>query len=67
MAELGAVILMRHFGMLNLGTAIHAKYFQIWLERAGDRPAALRHAVRNAKRAVVYILEHGTSAKTDKS
>ena len=58
-AELGAVTLMKHFG-LDVGDAgRHARYFQSWLERAGNRERALEHAAREAERSVRYILERG--------
>jgi antirestriction protein ArdC len=58
-AELGATILMKHFG-LDLGNpGRHAHYFQIWLGRSGARKAALTHAKREAQRAVRFILERG--------
>ncbi len=58
-AELGAVVLMKHFGLLPMGTGVHQKYFQGWLKRAGDKEVALRHAKRQAARAVQFILECG--------
>jgi len=58
-AELGAVALMRHFGLALGDTARHAKYFQIWLGRTDDRERSLAHAKKEAARAVRYILDHG--------
>jgi antirestriction protein ArdC len=58
-AELGAVALMQHFGLELGAPARHAKYFQVWLSRAGDDKAALVHAKKHAAGAVRYILEHG--------
>jgi len=59
-AELGAVALMQHFG-LELGCPErHAKYFQVWLGRAGSEKTALAHAKRHAAAAVRFILERGT-------
>lgn len=58
-AELGAATLMRHFGLELGDTRRHAKYFQIWLGRTGDRERALIHAKKEAARAVRYILTHG--------
>jgi antirestriction protein ArdC len=58
-AELGSVMLMKYFGMLEFGIEIHADYFQAWLSRAGDRTSAMRYANRQAKRAVRFILERG--------
>lgn len=57
-AELGAVMLMAHFG-LEIGFAErHALYFQTWLGRAGDRQTALAHARKEAVKAVQWILSH---------
>jgi len=57
-AELGAVMLLEHFG-LDLGCPErHALYFQTWLGRAGDRTSALAHARKEAERAVKWILGH---------
>jgi len=58
-AELGAIMLMKHFGMEVGNIRRHAKYFQTWLERAGARELALQHAKKEALRAVKYILERG--------
>ena len=58
-AELGAVVLMRHFDMEIGDTARHAKYFQIWLGRTDDRERSLAYAKKKAARAVRYILNHG--------
>jgi antirestriction protein ArdC len=58
-AELGAVVLMRRFG-LELGSpARHALYFQTWLGRIRNRDAALNYAKKEAVRAVEYILKNG--------
>jgi hypothetical protein len=58
-AELGAVTLMRCFG-IELGyPQRHAKYFQVWLSRAGSQKAAMAHAKREAERAVQFIIENG--------
>ncbi len=63
-AELGAVILMRHFGIEIGNEARHALYFQTWLERTGSqhskKDAALGYAKVEAERAVRFILERGT-------
>jgi antirestriction protein ArdC len=58
-AELGAVMLMQHFGMELGNTARHARYFQRWFDRAGKSSIALSHAKREAARAVRFILERG--------
>jgi Zincin-like metallopeptidase len=58
-AELGAVMLMNHFGLEVGNLRRHARYFQVWLSRTDDREEALDHAKREAERAVEYILEHG--------
>jgi antirestriction protein ArdC len=58
-AELGAVTLMRSFG-IDLGyPQRHAKYFQVWLSRAGSQKAAMAHAKKEAERAVRFVVEHG--------
>jgi antirestriction protein ArdC len=58
-AELGAVSLMQHFG-LELGCPErHAKYFQVWLSRAGSEKAALAHAKKHAAAAVRFVLGDG--------
>jgi len=62
-AELGAVMLMRHFGIEIGNEARHALYFQTWLERANrafTRQQVMEFAEREAKRAVRLILERGT-------
>jgi len=63
-AELGAVILMRHFGMEIGNAGRHARYFQTWLERTESqhftKDAALSYAKVEAERAVRLILERGT-------
>ncbi len=62
-AELGATTLMRYFG-IDIGyPQRHAKYFQVWLSRAGSRKAALSHAKREVERAVQFILQKGTLSK----
>ncbi len=58
-AELGAVVLMRHFDMEVGDTARHGKYFQTWLERTDDSERSLNHAKKEAARAVQYIINHG--------
>jgi antirestriction protein ArdC len=61
-AELGAVTLMRCFG-IDLGyPQRHAKYFQVWLSRSGSHKAAMAHAKREAERAVQFIIENGKIA-----
>ncbi len=65
-AELGAVLLMRHFDMDIGNEARHALYFQTWLDRAGYGPTrdqALEYAKVEAERAVRFILECGIIAK----
>jgi antirestriction protein ArdC len=58
-AELGAAILMEHFG-LKLGCpGRHALYFQTWLGRTPSRKFSLSYAKREAERAVRFILEKG--------
>jgi antirestriction protein ArdC len=58
-AELGAVTLMRCFG-IELGfPQRHAKYFQVWLSRSGSQKAAIAHAKKEAERAVQFIIECG--------
>ena len=57
-AELGAVMLMEHFGLEIGCPERHALYFQTWLGRAGDRKCALAHARKEAERAVQWILDH---------
>jgi hypothetical protein len=49
-------MLARHFGLEAKGLVLHAKYFQIWLARAGNREAALEFAVTEAARAVAFIV-----------
>lgn len=56
-AELGSVMLMRHLGIAGDITA-HTTYFLIYLERAGDPEEAIRYAMEEAQRAMLYILEH---------
>ena len=57
-AELGAVILMEHFG-LELGfPERHALYFQTWLGRARAKKKTLAYARIEAERAVQWILGH---------
>jgi hypothetical protein len=58
-AELGAIMLMNHFRLEVGNMARHAKYFQIWLSRTDDSKAALRHAKREAERAVKWIIKRG--------
>jgi antirestriction protein ArdC len=58
-AELGAIMLMNYFRLEVGNIARHAKYFQTWLSRTDDRKAALRHAKKEAERAVKYILKRG--------
>jgi len=58
-AELGAMMLMRHFQIYPSHPEMHTTYFQDWLKRAGDRDSALAHARAEAERAVRYILERG--------
>jgi len=58
-AELGAVVLTRHFGIEVGDTARHGKYFQTWLERTDNEERALTHAKKEAARAVQYIINHG--------
>jgi antirestriction protein ArdC len=60
-AELGAVMLMKHFG-IDIGyTERHAYYFQLWLARSHhEREDALIFAKREAARAVRFILKRGT-------
>lgn len=60
-AELGAVMLMKHFNIEIGNTARHALYFQTWLSRIKSslctNSAALKFASKEAQRAVQYILE----------
>lgn len=58
-AELGAVMLMKHLRIDVGNEGRHALYFQSWLRRAGDEEKALAHAKREAARAVKFILERG--------
>jgi hypothetical protein len=62
-AELGAVMLMKYFGLEIGHEGRHALYFQTWLERIDptfcSREDALKHAEREATRAVRFILERG--------
>jgi antirestriction protein ArdC len=58
-AELGAIMLMKHLGMEMGNTMRHARYFQGWLRSAGAEKRALSHAKREAARAVQYLLERG--------
>jgi hypothetical protein len=58
-AELGATILMQHFGLVPGDLRMHADYFQCWLRRSGSKNAALKHARMHAERAVRFILERG--------
>ena len=56
-AELGAIMLMLHYGVDIGAPERHAFYFQHWLERAGyDREEALDRARIEAEKAVSYIL-----------
>lgn len=57
-AELGAVMLLEHFGLEIGCPGRHALYFQTWLGRAGDQKSALAHARKEAERAVKWILGH---------
>jgi hypothetical protein len=58
-AELGAVMFMKHFG-LGIGyLPRHAHYFQVWLDRTSNKKRALVHARREAERAVRFILDRG--------
>jgi Zincin-like metallopeptidase len=59
-AELGAIMLMNHFELEIGNIGRHAKYFQIWLSRTDDESEALRHAKKEAERAVQFVLKHGT-------
>jgi antirestriction protein ArdC len=58
-AEMGAVILMRHFGMELGNPKRHAAYIQGWLDRCYEGDAPLRRAKVEAAKAVRYILERG--------
>lgn len=58
-AELGAIMLMNHFGLEVGNIERHARYFQTWLDRTDDHDEALDHAKTEAERAVKYIIEHG--------
>jgi hypothetical protein len=58
-AELGAVMLMRHFGLELGNIGRHAHYFQQWLSRTPNKRAAKATAKYEAERAVRYILERG--------
>jgi Zincin-like metallopeptidase len=62
-AELGALILMKHFGLTTGDLRMHTKYFQGWLRRAGSEKMALKHAKLHATRAVRFILERGIIPK----
>lgn len=62
-AELGAVMLMKHFGIEIGNGDRHARYFQGWLRSAGSKDVALKHAKKEAARAVKYLLEGGTILK----
>jgi hypothetical protein len=58
-AELGATMLMRHFGIGADNIAPHARYFQHWLGQVRDRQSAIEYAKREAEKAVQFILERG--------
>jgi antirestriction protein ArdC len=66
-AELGAIMLMRHFDLDIGNEQRHALYFQTWLGRAlgsdFTKDQALEYAKVEAERAVRFILEHGTIGK----
>lgn len=58
-AELGAVMLMKHFGIEIGNEGRHALYFQVWLGRTGDQDDAIKHARHEAARAVKFIINRG--------
>jgi hypothetical protein len=58
-AELGAMILMKHFGLVADDLRLHTDYFQGWLSRAGNQKVALKYAKLHAERAVRFILKRG--------
>ena len=59
-AELGAVMLMRHFGLDIGNNQRHARYFQKWLDRSGGSHAeTLANVKIEAERAVRYIIDGG--------
>lgn len=57
-AELASVVLLRIFGLDGDVTA-HTTYFLMYLEDAGDRDKAVDYALREALRAVRYVLDQG--------
>jgi hypothetical protein len=58
-AELAAAILAEHLGIGIGDEKRHSKYFQTWLSRTRDQETSLRHARREAVRAVRFILKRG--------
>lgn len=56
-AELASVMLLRRFGLDGDITA-HTTYFLGYLRDAGDRDRAIAYALKEAVRAVRYLLEH---------
>ena len=58
-AELGAVMLMKHFGLEVGYVGRHAKYFQGWLSRVRNKIKAKTTAQHEAERAVQYLLNCG--------
>jgi len=58
-AELGSVMLMKHFAFETGDPRYAATYFQDWLTMAGSRSEVLAYAQREAARAVQWILDHG--------
>jgi Zincin-like metallopeptidase len=60
-AEATATILMRHFNLRSDGLEGHARYFQMYLDDAGDRKEAIAFAMAEARRAADFILGVNTT------
>lgn len=56
-AEAGSLILMQKLGLELSEMDQHKDYFKSWLDSAGDREEAMAYAMKEAERAVNYILE----------
>ena len=55
-AEATATILMRHFDLQSENIDRHVRYFQRYLDDAGDREEALAFALEEARKAADFIL-----------
>lgn len=62
-AELGAMLLMQHFGIEIGDESRHARYFQGWHKRCRSWDSALDQAKKDAAEAVRFIVERGIISK----